>query len=508
MCLFNLCTKIIFVQLFLLYFTPSIFSQTYRSIDVINGLGFEDNKEVKSNAYALLIGTDQYQDFDDLKNPIYDTEGVAEVLKEDYEFEVEILKNPSKTMILNKLRAYKDKLKKYDRFILYIAGHGTYEHRYFNEGFLVTSRTRNEIKDPNYESYLPFYTVKQLTDNFRSRQVMLVVDVCFGGAFNDKITKGRSVYTKNNHLSAPQFLQNQLKERNRFVLSSSRLNPVADGMKGKHSPFAQKFIHSLKINAEDSIVTANDLSSELKTLSSRPILGHFGSYIGSSDFVFKAKSEKISSEILVGAAIKEYVDYLKELPEFRLRQKKLLSPELNQIVIQLQEASQMGNAEASFWLSLLGKRKHGIELSESEINVYADDAITKFTSELENGIDIHIGYLAAIQTEHIKKFTTKSKIQDWYTTATNKNLFMCNLFAGDYSKSIGNFKYAYKFYEQGAEQGNSFCQFELANLKYNNKTSINDLGYETDDYKLWLQKASDNGLQRAKEILFRSTVNK
>jgi hypothetical protein len=56
---------------------------------------------------------------------------------------------------------------------------------------------------------------------------------------------------------------------------------------GKHSPFAEKFIESLRnYGGEDRVLTLSELQSHLEKLKQLPRFGSFGDDEALSDFVF------------------------------------------------------------------------------------------------------------------------------------------------------------------------------------------------------------------------------
>ena len=63
---------------------------------------------VKSQDYALFFAIDQYDDWTDLKYPVSDATTIAGELKKNYGFQTEIVKNPTRNQIYDKLEAYRN----------------------------------------------------------------------------------------------------------------------------------------------------------------------------------------------------------------------------------------------------------------------------------------------------------------------------------------------------------------------------------------------------------------
>ncbi|NME71528.1 caspase family protein [Flammeovirga aprica] len=457
---------------------------------------------VQSEAYALVVATDQYDNFEDLNNPIYDAKGVAEVLRNDYDFKVDLLLSPSKEELLDAVREYHNKLRKNDRFMLYLAGHGDYEDKYYEEGFLILKETKTRGMDPSLISYLPFHRLKALTENLPSQQALVVVDVCFGGAFNDKINKGRGVSSNQASISAEDFLRFQLEEKNRYVLSSGRLTAVADGKKGEHSPFAGAFINSLKGHKGDSIVTAGTVKYDLKTLPSHPILGSFSESVGNTEFVFKSKSLGTSTSTLMQRAIDKYMKYQMNLSKYKLDEPFLRkSKELETIAKIFDDAAvDEENIEAMFWKLIMENQHDQVEMTDSERDYFSKLVVTAFQQEQQEGIDTHLWQLATIQALGIRNFVDDSEIYTMFQRAMGKHKVKSFYFGGHFALRQGHLSKAYTYFKQGAKENDPFCQYELGKLKYENRDNW-ELDRSKEGYRIDLEKASDSGLQRATDYL-------
>ncbi|NLR92649.1 caspase family protein [Flammeovirga agarivorans] len=492
-------TIIINVLLFLLVSNNILAQQSqYRGM-VINNKTEGREAKVESNTYALVIGTDIYNDYPNLYNPIKDAKGVGEVLDKGYGFKVTYLENPSSNQVLSTLRTYHNKLKKDDRFLLYVAGHGDYDSVYFNQAYLILRHSKKT--DMNRLTHLPFHTVSKMSEKLPAQQVLIIADVCYGGAFNNQLLRKVSSGYSTHHVSASKFLEDQLKHKNRCVLSSGRLTPVADGRPGEHSPFAKMLIHTLENHQEDSIVTASDIKNELATLSSKPTLGYFGDNLSVSEFVFKSESKKASSEELLALAKDEYQSVLMNLTENQWSTGIAPKKKLQHILSLLQESSQLGHPEASFWIALIEKKYQVNHLSDNQIELYAKQAVDLFKTEIQNGDNIHEGMLAILQSENIYRHSSDEDVKKWFKSSMASEDPLSFYYAGKYCLKHRQLKRAYQFYKEGAGNDDALCQFELAKLKYTRKNDLFALGLETDDYIDWLKKASNNGLRIANEVL-------
>ena len=74
--------------------------------------------------HALVIGNNDYDYLSDLKTAINDAEGVASLLKEDYGFEVSLLKNATRAETVKALSGFRKTVSANDSLLIYYAGHG------------------------------------------------------------------------------------------------------------------------------------------------------------------------------------------------------------------------------------------------------------------------------------------------------------------------------------------------------------------------------------------------
>ena len=95
----------------------------------------------EGNDYALLIATDDYQEWSQLKNPVFDAEAIAQSLVKNYTFDpknLEILYDPSRGELIQTIKQYRDR--KYDmddQLFVFVAGHrATLE--FTGDSYLVT----------------------------------------------------------------------------------------------------------------------------------------------------------------------------------------------------------------------------------------------------------------------------------------------------------------------------------------------------------------------------------
>jgi len=274
-----------------------------RGTDIINRA--EKSNEVASGPqrnYALLFGTDLYTDpgFDKLSNPIRDVETIGKLLKEEFGFDVTIIKNPTLDRIETTLSEFRDG-KNYgsnDQLFIFFAGHGVYDEK-SKMGYLVANDSK--VKDPNYKSYLSYSDLgNKYLKNISCNRIFLVLDACFAGSFFDNNSvRGTPAEANARNLEA---LQRMAANQHFYKgISSGAKQYVEDGKPGQHSPFASKFLGTLWNRAMNkSFVTADEIIGEIKSNppgSTAICEGRFQYSDPFSHFIFEMKTTQKTSDI-------------------------------------------------------------------------------------------------------------------------------------------------------------------------------------------------------------------
>lgn len=256
-----------------------------RAIQVSNLL------ETPRKDYAILIATNEYDEWSNLVNPVFDAKTIGKELSERYGMEVEILTNANTSDIMSKLKFYAQK--KYepkDQLFVFFAGHGKYD-KDFGEGYVVCKNSK--IEDLGNTSLLSHSTLRTVINNIPCDHIFLTMDVCFGGTFDQSLGSGKHRGLQNdvyNELSRREFINHKLAYRTRKYITSGGNEYVPDGIAGNHSPFARKIIEALRSGGgEDGILTLAELMHFLERVQPEPRNGEFGSNEPGSEFLFIRK---------------------------------------------------------------------------------------------------------------------------------------------------------------------------------------------------------------------------
>jgi hypothetical protein len=231
---------------------------------------------------ALIFATDNYDHWDDLVNPVNDGETIAKELKEKYGFETEIIRNANVDEVFEKIREYNlKKFKPQDQLLIFFAGHGVFDEA-FGEGFVVAKNSL--ANDKGRTSYISHARLRGIINNIPCQHILLMMDVCFGGTLDPVIARSRSAADE---VSEREFLARKLSYKTRKYLTSGGKEYVSDGIPGRHSPFAGKFLEVLRsYGGIDGLVTLNELQVAMERLKTTPRFGSFGDDEKLSDFVF------------------------------------------------------------------------------------------------------------------------------------------------------------------------------------------------------------------------------
>ena len=247
-----------------------------------------DAVDINRKDYALIFATDQYDEFDDLVNPVNDARTIEAILKSKYGFNTEIVENANNDEILGKITDYNARrFNPQDQLFIFFAGHGTFDAT-LGEGYVVA---RNSLKnDKGRSSYISHVLLRSRLENIQCEHIFLMMDVCFGGTIDPVLAKARAEEDMDEKADK-QYLVKKLTKRTRKYLTSGSKEYVSDGIAGKHSPFAEKFILALKEigGGTGRILSLIELRPYFIKLDSEPRFGSFGTDDSASDFVFVAK---------------------------------------------------------------------------------------------------------------------------------------------------------------------------------------------------------------------------
>lgn len=200
--------------------------------------------------FALLIGINEYQydEINDLDNPVRDAQSLYDVLISKYSFEKEniiFLKNPTYAEMFSTLDKLGSKLTSTDNLLIFYAGHGYWDDK-AKVGYWLPS-------DASRGSKVNWFSNSQLRDllgGIQTRHTLLIADACFSGA----IFKSRAAFTE-----TPQGIQKLYEIPSRKAMTSGIFSQEVPD----ESMFIKYLVKKLDENKEQ-FLTSESLFSNLK----------------------------------------------------------------------------------------------------------------------------------------------------------------------------------------------------------------------------------------------------
>jgi len=260
---------------------------SHRTVTV-GSTALADAAKLDRTDYAVLFVTNDYDNWPDLVNPVNDGRMIAEELKKNFGFKVDIIEGGSQNDILKKLRDYAEKkYKPLDQVFIFFAGHGQYDQT-FGEGYVVTKESLTN--DEGKTTYLSHNRLRSIVNNIPSEHVFLAMDVCFGGTFDQAIAHRGLDDETYKEASQAEMVTRKLTYKTRRYLTSGGKEYVPDGRAGMNSPFARKILEALRSRGgKDLILTLGEVNTYIEALKPQPRAGEFGDNAPGSDFIFIAR---------------------------------------------------------------------------------------------------------------------------------------------------------------------------------------------------------------------------
>jgi predicted nucleic acid-binding Zn-ribbon protein len=193
--------------------------------------------------YALVIGNNDYQDYQNLQSASNDARAVAEVLRQRYGYQTELVLNANRFEILSALNDMREKLKSNDNLLIYYAGHGEIDP-VGKQGYWLPVDARSNMP----MTWISNSMVSDILNTMEARHVLVVADSCYSGAMT---RSSMATFDGANAESAwTDWVKAMVNGRSRTALTSGGVQPVPDTGRGEHSFFARAFLNVLEDNNE------------------------------------------------------------------------------------------------------------------------------------------------------------------------------------------------------------------------------------------------------------------
>jgi uncharacterized protein len=210
--------------------------------------------------FALIIGNQDYQNMNDLVTPLKDIEKIGQILRDQYNFEVTLIKNSSNVTMMEQINNLNEVLTEEDNLLIYYAGHGS---RLENDSAKTTAGfwlPVNAEAPPRDTFWVSNEFVTRHLGRIKAKRVLVIADSCFAGLLAN--SPGYALLSDSASAPTEKYVDYKLPRRARLLLTSGADQPVLDSGGGDYSVFAKAFIDVLENNHE--LMTAPQLFSQVK----------------------------------------------------------------------------------------------------------------------------------------------------------------------------------------------------------------------------------------------------
>ena len=188
--------------------------------------------------HALVIGNVAYRSLPKLETAVKDAEALAKLLRAGYGFEVILLKDTTRAVIIKALEGYRRGLGPKDNLLIYYAGHGWLD-RDANRGYWLPVDAEKSTR----VNWLSNADITDALKALKANHVMVIADSCYSGTLTRGDQRGLELVAK-----TPDYLTRIVKTKTRTALTSGGLEPVVDRGGGGHSVFAKALLDALRRN--------------------------------------------------------------------------------------------------------------------------------------------------------------------------------------------------------------------------------------------------------------------
>jgi septal ring factor EnvC (AmiA/AmiB activator) len=193
--------------------------------------------------HALVIGNNSYQsaNYPSLQSAVNDATAVAQLLRERYGYQTNLLLNATRFQMLTALNEAREALGPDDNLLLYYAGHGEIGAD-GKQGYWVPTDGQAGMVN----TWVSNTAISEILETMKARHVLVVADSCYSGAMTRAAVPVASAAVAEGKWA--EWVKTMAAGRSRMVLTSGGVQPVPDTGTGKHSFFARAFLNTLDDN--------------------------------------------------------------------------------------------------------------------------------------------------------------------------------------------------------------------------------------------------------------------
>lgn len=169
--------------------------------------------------YAVVIGESQYRKFGPLPTAVNDARAIAQLLQQQYGFNVTLRENATRAQILAAFQQVGKEMTEKDNLLIFYAGHGVLRN---DKGYW-------KPVDADFEeaNWISPATIRDVLIDQPSKRTLILADSCYSGA----IARGSLLPMKDRE-----------SKKSRIVISSGGTAPVIDSADGQHSLFTRALL--------------------------------------------------------------------------------------------------------------------------------------------------------------------------------------------------------------------------------------------------------------------------
>jgi Caspase domain/CHAT domain len=185
--------------------------------------------------YALVIGNNNYKYLPKLQTAVNDAKAVAQLLREHYGFQTQVLLDADRNQILTALAEYRRKLSENSNLLIYYAGHSHHDRDTDKAYWLPV--------DALVDNNTNWINTEEITAYVRSVPASHVL-VISDSYYSDTLPRDADASTNLNERGV--FLTNMLNSKSRTLMVSGAKEPMTDSGSGAgHSVFTEAVLQGL-----------------------------------------------------------------------------------------------------------------------------------------------------------------------------------------------------------------------------------------------------------------------
>lgn len=248
---------------------------------------------VQNKKLAFLFANPQYDNpkWGELENTLNDANAIGDLLHDYYGFTTEVIPSFTSTSLTQKLISIKrTPFNKGDQLLIFFAGHGYYNA---DIGFKLVCKDAENPDSGVFKNYISGSELQDMIEGIKCDNKFLIIDNCYAG---NMAKPGKyTAYSEVSSALKPEDFINRQKNIPVFQFYfSSQTNPVEEGVRGSHSPFALQLIDNLTNGAKKDYVNLQYLRTNEaqygKSESTMPIAGYW-SRGDNGEFILKVTNK-------------------------------------------------------------------------------------------------------------------------------------------------------------------------------------------------------------------------